>query len=360
MLSEALLASVYELVSDQSRLSDANVQIAKELGYRHGLLSINSPAGPSEIALTQPREVTENYLSYYYKLDPWAGIAARTRYGDLMVIEPDLRQQLYDSEFYVDFAHAVGLVDPLGTRMLLGGGMEVVIGLNQSLHSHAPTHRDGQKLKALGRHLQRALQLRQHLGGVLVEKDTLLAALDRVAFGMAITTADGRVLSLNAAGEKAMLQGCGIEVRGGFLLAKDPAMTTALALLIKDASNGGAGGALRLRAGLGNHVDVLVAPLPDSLRSGSASRSLVAFRQSGAPTHLDAHLLMSTFALSRGEAQVAVALMEGRSSEEIAAGRGVKAATVKSQLQSIFSKTGTNSQRELVRYLSNLPPLDLR
>ncbi|QQR38280.1 helix-turn-helix transcriptional regulator [Devosia rhizoryzae] len=356
MLSETLLASIYAIATEQQAFGDISGVIASELGYGHGLISISSGGGPVELAMTQAPEVMQGYLDYYHKLDPWAGVAARTRYGEAIVTDIEQRQQFYDTEFYVDFAFQIGMVDPLGVRMPLGKGTELLVGLNQALRSTHPTPEDEQIMLVIGRHLQRAVQLRQQLSGVVGDRGTLLAALDRVAFGMAITTADGRVQALNKAGEGAIASGCGLLVRKGFLTAQDGSMAGALALLIRDASNGGSGGALRLRAGLDSFANVLVAPLPpNSDWPGSGSRTLVAFRLSGAPTHLNAHLLISTFGLSRGEAQVAVALTEGKSGEEIALARGVKTTTIKSQLQSIFIKTGTSSQRELVGFLAALP-----
>ena len=358
MLSETLLASLYAIVDDSQAFAKSSHLIAAELGYQHGLISINGPTGPIEFALTQPPEVMAGYLEHYYKLDPWAVLAARTPFGEAIVADPGQQNRFYDTEFYVDFAYQIGMVEPIGVRMPLGGSTQLMVGLNQPLHSSRPTANDERTIVELGRHLQRAVQLRQRLGSVVAERGSLMAALDRVAFGMAITTADGRVQALNAAGEKAIARGCGLVVRNGFLAALDGHVAGALALLIRDASNGGSGGALRLRAGADDYANVLVAPLPpQNTWPGSGSRTLVAFRLSGAPTNLSAHLLMSSFGLSRGEAQVAMALMEGKSGEEIALARGVKATTIKSQLQSIFLKTGTNSQRELVRFLSGLPAL---
>jgi DNA-binding CsgD family transcriptional regulator len=360
VLSETLLASVYAIATDEGAFQQASAAIAEALGYRHGLLGLNGPKGPIEIALNQPDAIMAGYQDYYHKLDPWAVVAARSRYGDPIVMDPDASKRFYDTEFYVDFAHPIGMVDPLGIKMPLEGGTVLMVGLNQPLHSHRPTDEDASNIVALGRHLQRAVQLRQQFRGAVAEKGALMAALDRVAFGIAVTTADGRIQALNAEGERVIVEGCGLQVRGGHLLARDSSMAGALALMIRDASNGGAGGALRLRAGADHFANVLVAPLPQASSPTGGSLTLVAFRQTGAPTHLDAGLLMSTFGLSRGEAQVAVALMEGKSGEEIALARGVKATTIKSQLQALFLKTGTNSQRELVRYLAGLPALIVR
>lgn len=147
-------------------------------------------------------------------------------------------------------------------------------------------------------------------------------------------------------------------MRNGFLVALNGETSGPLALMIRNASNGGAGGALRVRSGEEAWSNLLISPLPPKANfPQSGSRSLVAFRMPGTPAPLDARLFMSAFGLSRVEAQVAIGLMEGRSLDEVALGRGVRPSTIKTQLKAIFEKTGTHSQRDLVRLLGSLPPV---
>lgn len=64
------------------------------------------------------------------------------------------------------------------------------------------------------------------------------------------------------------------------------------------------------------------------------------------------------FDLSPAEARLARLLADGLSMEEVALQLGVRRTTVRSQLQSIFAKTGTNRQGDLVRLvLSSAAPL---
>lgn len=65
--------------------------------------------------------------------------------------------------------------------------------------------------------------------------------------------------------------------------------------------------------------------------------------------------LMDMFALSAAEARLARALCHGDSLEEYANDQGLKLPTVKTQLRSIFAKTGTERQSSLIRVLSGIP-----
>jgi len=71
----------------------------------------------------------------------------------------------------------------------------------------------------------------------------------------------------------------------------------------------------------------------------------------------DEDLLAALFRLSRAEARLAIGLLKGLSAAECAAQSGVGIATIRSQLHSIFSKTGVRRQGQLVALLSRVPAL---
>ncbi len=65
-------------------------------------------------------------------------------------------------------------------------------------------------------------------------------------------------------------------------------------------------------------------------------------------------LLQQVFGLTKGEARLASGLLCGQSLEEIAEAHGVSVGTVRSQIKTLFSKTGTHRQAELVGLLTRL------
>ena len=83
------------------------------------------------------------------------------------------------------------------------------------------------------------------------------------------------------------------------------------------------------------------------------------YHPNAAPT-IDASLLYATFGLSPAECRVAMQLTEGRTLKEIAARQGIQHDTVRKQLQSIYLKTSTNRQPELVKLLLHLPQAALQ
>ena len=87
---------------------------------------------------------------------------------------------------------------------------------------------------------------------------------------------------------------------------------------------------------------------------GASARVLTLLHDSRARLELDPFTVEFAFDLTPAEAGVAVAIAAGRSVEKIAAERSCAVATVRSQLRSLFAKTGTRSQADLVSALATL------
>jgi DNA-binding CsgD family transcriptional regulator len=81
---------------------------------------------------------------------------------------------------------------------------------------------------------------------------------------------------------------------------------------------------------------------------------LLFYHPESAPA-IDASLLYAMFGLSPVECRIAIQLAEGLSLKEIAAAQGTQHDTVRKQLRSIFEKTSTNRQPELIRLMLHLP-----
>lgn len=82
--------------------------------------------------------------------------------------------------------------------------------------------------------------------------------------------------------------------------------------------------------------------------------ALLLFRDPDRPRADLIRVLKQTFGLSAAEVEIAVELAGGAELSEIAAERGVRLTTVRSQLASLMSKTQTKRQAQLVALLARL------
>ncbi len=94
----------------------------------------------------------------------------------------------------------------------------------------------------------------------------------------------------------------------------------------------------------------LLALRPEAtLGSFGPPQALFTVFEPGAAIDIDPYILAMTFDLTPAEARLAGLVVNGRSPEECATKLGVKISTIRSQLISIYGKTGASGQADLVR-----------
>ena len=104
---------------------------------------------------------------------------------------------------------------------------------------------------------------------------------------------------------------------------------------------------------------MVVAPIYFGASGSRASRAAIWILNTETPAVPSEELLAALFGLSRAEARLALGMLAGRSATECARLAGVGLATIRTQLHSIFTKTGVRRQAQLVALLSKVPVLQL-
>lgn len=109
------------------------------------------------------------------------------------------------------------------------------------------------------------------------------------------------------------------------------------------------------RPGEASTLTLLVYPIAEHIAGPAQPEALVVFGYSEAAARPSASFLSELYGLTPQEAKVASLLAQGQSTAGIAARLRVTRETIKSHLRSLFSKTDTNGQVELVaKVLGNL------
>ena len=190
-------------------------------------------------------------------------------------------------------------------------------------------------------------------------------SLDRISTGVLLLDADGRVLFANRAAEQIAGQDDGLRITRDGLAAALPEETAALRRLVAAAAlttngNGsGAGGELLLsRPSMRRPLALAVSPLPrDGFLPGLPGVPAVAVfvADPEAAGESDAALLARLYGLTAAESRLTAALMMGGDLREVSDALGVSYHTARAQVKSVFSKTGTRRQAELVQLLLKLP-----
>ncbi len=212
------------------------------------------------------------------------------------------------------------------------------------------------RLRRLLPHLRRAALIHRLVGGLAAERAALAAALHELAVGIAFVAADLRVVWLNRAAEAILGAGDGIAARGGRLCAA----TTADAERLRQLTKRAAGtprccGEMLVSRGCGQPLALLVMPGPDWAPGREGATALLLLTDPQARLSGLAERIRRMYGLTKAEARVAEAVLDGKRPEEIAGQHSVSLATVRSQLHAALAKTDTTRQSELVRLLASLP-----
>jgi len=221
---------------------------------------------------------------------------------------------------------------------------------------------DKRLLRLLMPHMARSVQIHRRMAEVTTQKHWSLSALDHLRVGVILLDEAGRPLHLNRAAKRLTSATNGFAAgRRGLTLpsAKD---TDRLRRLIADAAglatrrNTAGGGCLHAMGNGGGRLQFQVIPLPWGLSERPLEQSLprgcvaVFVSTSGGP-RLTTDRVAAMHGLTRAEARLASLLAVGIGPQQAAEALSVSVHTVRSQLKSVFAKTGTTRQAELVALL---------
>ncbi len=177
-------------------------------------------------------------------------------------------------------------------------------------------------------------------------------ALDRVGCAAVLVDGRGRVKRINRGAEDLLCDEFGI--RNGRLWAASSASLARLNCFIAEIEQAGLGARpLPAPVIIARHGTpwLLIEALPVALTWSDAfdgCRAILVLSDLTRRPISDATLLSLVFGLTHAEARLAAAICEGHDLNTAAASFGVSCQTVRSQLKTIFAKTGSRRQAELV------------
>lgn len=212
----------------------------------------------------------------------------------------------------------------------------------------------------LGSLRDRLAVLREYVSGLESDKQLVVAALDRVPVALALVDNLGNIRHLNHAAKTIVGAKDGLTSVRGRLVAARPQEQAQLqqrlnGLLGQRTDNAAGWAALQVGRESGTPWLVLLT----SLRSAATPRVtastppdlvIVMITDPLQPVRASAAVLQQLHGLTPAEAEVLGRLTDGMRLSDIAEDLDVSIETVRSQLKSIFSKTGTSRQADLVRY----------
>ena len=304
----------------------------------------------------QEEALRREYEEYYHQVDVWAEGGAKDRLGRVFSSQEILSDPEFEkTEICQDFCRRIEVFHMIGSVFPIGNDEIAAIGIHRPQGGVTYSDKDKQRVAQFLPHLQRALQIRRRLIDPAIKQLAALDALERPGTAILIASRDGRMLYANRNADDLLRAGVGIAVIAGRLATGHRATTDRLAALIRGAvdtaagSGASPGGALAIEREDRLPLTVLVAPFrPARDGFGAAVPAAIVFiRDPESPTPMIL-ALRGLFGLTPAEACIAGMLAEGRAIDDIASRQGITRNTVRVHLKSIFAKTGTARQAQLV------------
>ncbi len=209
---------------------------------------------------------------------------------------------------------------------------------------------------ALARFSDIRQKVAKHFGEPGIDNAHIKAVLDRFCIGLVIVDRQRDVILQNHVAKSFIEKKTVLVNRGGCLHAvgnhRSGEFNHAIDCALGHEDKRGVG-AVTLNDTCGRDVQVWAAPLSGSEGSDSAS-AIVMIIDPNQPTPAPEPLLKSLYGLTTKECCLVSALLNGQTIDEYCESCHVSANTVRTHLKSIYRKTNTNRQVDLVRLLSRL------
>lgn len=328
---------------------------------RTGTMLFTHHGGPAAPA------VALDYMRGYHAIDPRAQLLMSLPYGAWVHCHEHFDERYVSTHpFYQEFLLPHGGRYVSGRKVFEDDETVMVLGLHRPAARGPFRSEEHPMLYRLGEHVEHAMRIYRRLREKFAEASAARELLDQFAQPMLLLDELGGIRFRNTAAGRAIAQGDLVTDRSGILTCVDAASQAELMSALQHL---GLQGATRNPASADRRwlrirrpgaraavVANLVAVRPEtSLRAfGPSPAALVLLHDPVASRDLDPFLVAEIFGLSPAEARVAVALRAGHSVQVIAQAHRTALPTIRSQVQSIFAKTGVHRQADLVRMLEDV------
>lgn len=300
-------------------------------------------------------ELFAAYENDFQAIDPAKAFAPRLVPGAWYIDARDLGPQaMARHPFYCDFFNKFALRSYVACLVERQPHYEVYFSMQRGLSQEAFSSEDTDKLAWIIPHMRSAIAMRDRTLALSTMASLSARLIERLSFAVAVYTPERRMLLANTAGER-------------WARRLDPAGKTADWQLSRhfadmlqaacDPANPLGAQAARAIDNHGNQAEILVLPLPATHAFASQWQqpaAMVIVHEPGAPSVLLDTVLRNLYGLTPAETRLASRMATGEGLPEAARQMRIRHETARTQLKSIFLKTGCTSQPQLSHLLTRL------
>jgi len=371
-----LLGTLYDAATDPQLWGEFLGQLGKNVGADSAALVMHQVGHDVHTVLRSwnldPRGAML-YQEYYGSVDLWAQRGHASFPAGYVCTSESLcpLDEMARSEMYNDFLAPHNIEHGLFGVLEKGPSRWSTVSMYRGKTLSQFQNTDLDVLRFVAPHLRRAFRLHFQFSEIRALGTGLGTALDLMPVGIVLLGPKGEIVLTNRAAAQFISANDGLLASRNGLRAERLAESAVLERLVAEAAETSLGkglkpaGAVSVSRSKGPPLHILITPVRNLKAESLIPVCALAFIHDPSqqvrpmPT-----ILRDLFGLTPAECRIALLLADGRAPKEIAQMLGVAANTMKSHLSSIFGKTSTTGQVQLVRLLTQLslkaPPVDRR
>ncbi len=367
-----LVGALYEGAAEPERWEDFLKLAAQEMNCKTAVLTLHDERLKNwnlHWNFGLPSEAIKEYNAHYGAINPaiqplfktarkngsWHGLA-RTLTGE---------SEYKNSEYYNDFGRKYGTY--WGVMGAIVQSPETMITVSVVRPEQEPPL--GQEaielLGVLMPHFASVIRIYRSMETLRARTRAAVTAADAFEAAMIALDGEGRVVLTNAGAEKVLREDDGLLISRHQLSATSPKEARMLQLLIHSAAATGAGRAVHPGGSMLIHRETLrplqISVVPfhaNHMLAGSSPCALVFISDPDAQSASRASVLSTLYKLTPSECRLADLLLQGLDLTAAAKSLRITPGSARFVLKSIFRKTATHRQSELIRFLAGLPNLE--
>lgn len=354
------LSAIYQSVSDPSGWQGAVEALGQALDSRRASLFRVSANGDvlDMFQCGHDPDAQRAYVDHYHTLDPAMPVVLRGQPSQWLDDPDMLRPGPGPSREYVeDYCRPFDLRYLAGTRLIDRDSSQVILSFQRG-HLEDPFGRTEQRtFEHLVPHVLRGLNLQAELRQLSRTAAFAQAALDQFRCAAFVVDARARILIRNRAAERLLTIPMGFTASAEVLhLPVTARLANRFAVAVARACE-----AMPLAAAFpvprvdGPPWQARVLPVDGAARGLPCERAALVLVARPVDTGPDPATLSEMLGLTPSESDLLVDFARGVELEAIAARRRVSIATIRTQVRSIYQKTGASNQRELTALTRTLP-----
>lgn len=364
-----LIGEIYEASLDDSRWERVMEAVATSFDCVSALIRILDPDHSKvDIAFTYgfTEAARRDYADHFVHIDPFVSALNARPVGYLGISQEILSdRELIRTEYYNDYMRPHARFHLAGGFIVREQGRVVQLALQRERQTGLFDSSELQTLGMLAGHIKRSFHFSRLIRQSRLLETSLSQSLERISIPVILLSQGLTVTYMNPAAEILIDESKDVFIANNRVIFSDSGFASRLKRQIADnrhaSDSSSAPGNSAVHAAVTGELKVVTAPLPaaDALEitatTGIQADTLLFLSRSGDGKTLDPAILRSLYGLTVAEARLVGQLAGGMLPDAIRERFQLSRNTLKTQLRSIFRKTGVHNQADLQRLVLSGP-----